>query len=274
MTIKLVVTDLDGTCLNSEKRVSVANRRAISALHERGIMVAIATGRMDKSIWSLARDLKIDLPLISSNGALVRDMHSGEIIFENPLPKPAYRKILDSCQQANAHWIVTCGNDFIVSAPDNPRLPAVEQWNSTLAPDERVDILTTDDPYTVINSDVTVYKLVVYSQTPQFLAGLAEDFSSIEGVAPVFTDHTLLDICGAGADKGRSVEILATKLGLTSDQVMTIGDQQNDMSMLSWAGLGIAMGNATDAVKAIADDVTSTNDQDGLALAIQKHLLS
>lgn len=272
--IKLLVTDMDGTCLNSQKEISPANREAIRALHAKGVLVALATGRLDRSIRAYARELELTLPIISCNGALVRDMDKGEIVFEAPLPQELCLRILQTCRELGATLHLSCEEDMIITEEIYPRLKLLSDWNNSLAPDNQFRLKVVRDIQEPVRQGVKVYKVIAWSRDSGFLKKLQDKLKAIPGVDAVQSEDVLLDIGIHGTDKGTAVARLAQQLGLSPQEVMTVGDHDNDLGMIRYAGLGVAMANASPRLKEAADYVTGSNDEDGLAQALRKFILS
>jgi Cof subfamily protein (haloacid dehalogenase superfamily) len=271
--IKLLVTDMDGTCLNSQKEISLANREAIRALHAKGILVALATGRLDRSIRAYARELQLSLPIISCNGALVRDMNKGEIIFEAPLPQELCLRVLQTCRELEATLHLSCEEDMIITEEIYPRLKLLSDWNDTLTPENQFRLKLVRDIQEPVRRGIKVYKVIAWSRNSEFLRELQGKLKAIPGVEAVQSEDVLLDIGVYGIDKGTAVARLAEDLGLSPQEVMTIGDHDNDLGMVRYAGLGVAMANGSPRLMEAADYITGSNDEDGLAEAIWKFIL-
>lgn len=265
MAIKLFVTDLDGTLLNKEHQISEENKKAIQEAVAKGVVVTIATGRMYVSALPYAQELGVDVPIITYNGALIKSV-SGEEFFNAYLPEDAVKDMLDYCLKRN--WQIQVYSD--------DELYFIERGAYEKAYEEAVDV----EGHAVGREKIYDY----YRNVPKMLsitsgaeetdARIAELRKAFAGrFFPVKSNANYAEIIGIGINKATALERLAQKLGISIDEVMAIGDSNNDLPMLKAAGHSVAMGNANDEVKAACDYVTADCEQNGVAEAIRKYVL-
>ena len=265
---KLLVTDVDGTLLNGDGEVSGTNRAAIRSLVESGIPVALCTGRSIMSCRKIIDHLDLrDRNHIFYDGALVGTPDGEDPVRAVYLP-PALVK------------------EMVAFAADNGinlELAALrgsfserETWSS------HVKTTIFDHPVAIgplsgiwereklIRASLTIREPGDKEKADLFVARFRDDLRVSPAHSPEFPEVTFLNLLVPGLSKGKAVEALAKSLGITTDEVVAAGDWLNDIPMMEAAGLAVAMGNAHDDVKAIADYVTLTAADDGLAHAIRR----
>ena len=264
--IKLVATDIDGTLLNPQKIITERSLRAIRAAQEKGITVAIATGRFAENAYVLLEDFGLRLPIIGSNGGRIVDESLRELS----------RHVMDrSVVGRTVDVLMASGADFFIFG-DGSVCAATEQrkHHSELSYGDRIKALGIR--YYHGREEVVecvrhpVYKFFVCDNVP--LPPLRQTLAAVPGIGLTQSWYNNIEIMPAGVDKGQGVRDLARALGIPMDQVMTLGDENNDIPMLRAAGFGIAMGNASEEVKRAARFVTASNAEDGFALALETYL--
>ena len=266
MSIKLFVSDIDGTLLISGKDPSQKNIEAIHKMAEAGIIFTIATGRMYDAAFPIAKKIGINVPIITYNGALIKSSN-GEIIHSEYLPPEVVTEIINFFEQKNTH-LQSYSNGIL-------RYPAKNKFSKLYEDLQKVsgDAVGWDG---LKNFTDNVLKLLGISETAEknleITAELLEKFGdkiSATRSAPLFAE-----IMNKGVSKAAAVKILAKKYNIDKSEIAAIGDGDNDLEMLKAAGLSIAMGNATDKVKSSCDVITSTCEDDGLAAAVYKYILN
>jgi len=286
MSIRLLALDLDGTLLNSRGQLTERNREAIVAVRARDVRLAVVTGRRFRDARPIALELGVDVPLISHNGALTRHVRTLETIALFPLPLAAARKALAIGRTAGAHPLLSDedGPDGLgvlvydrVSG-DNPALSKYVAWAQRIHGDDGA-VRETPALEDYLDHDPVH---LTFSGTCGLMTELSEQLQSALGAtAKVFStmyprlDFALVDILHPGASKGIGVAAAAGELGVSAAEVMAIGDNFNDLEMLRYAGTGIVMGNAAASLlEAEGLHTTATNDEDGVALAIERFILN
>jgi Cof subfamily protein (haloacid dehalogenase superfamily) len=260
---KMIVTDLDGTLRPMFKPLSHRVIGAVQQAQARGVRVVLATGRMYLSAEPAAVELGLDMPMICSQGASIHNAETGETLFEKNVPLGLARDALlvtdpeitvvvcraqeFFVQRMTQHAIEFVGNnrEFLHVIPDLPQ--SLDR--------EPQKILFTGDVAAI----------------DRLMPRLQEKFGDTLQVVKSF--DTYIEMTHRDVSKGKAAEWLADKWGIPREQVIAMGDHDNDRSMIEWAGLGVAMGNAIPSVKAIADFIAPTDDDDGAALVIEKFIL-
>jgi Cof subfamily protein (haloacid dehalogenase superfamily) len=270
--IRLLAIDIDGTLLDSRGRLPAAHREALADASARGIAIALATGRSYHFTQHVVDALALPVTLIVNNGAVVKDA-GGTTILRQVLPRGAARDILAATEgyedsvaivfdRSDDRQIVSERMDWT-----HPHRKGYYERNkafiaiaATLA-----DALTEDPIQVMFNGGVARMRTLA-----AFLRTLPNpDRFSVSLTEYELRDFSLLDVNAAGCSKGSTLERWATASGFSRDEVMAVGDNLNDIQMLEFAGTAVVMGNASDAVKASGFRLTGSNDEDGLAAAIQ-----
>lgn len=269
MSYKLVVTDMDGTFLNSNHEISDENLKIVKELNNRGILFSIATGRLDTMIKVYLKQIGNVNPVISCNGALVRNVAMGKFYYSEPIKREDYIKVIDICKANNIIFDVY-GEYAIYSETKEGRIKYFLDYNEKLNEEDRVELRVVDNIYNALDKEEKIYKVLISNQDPKKLEAIKEEINKINGVDAYRSASFLLDVMACGVTKGRAVENLAEILEIKREEIIAIGDNHNDLSMLEYAGFSIAMGNAEECVKNIADLITASNDEDGVAKALKK----
>lgn len=268
--IKLIALDLDGTLLDSQKRLSYKNETVLKECIRQGIWVVPCTGR----IWGGVPDFLRDFPgiryAITTNGAIIEDVAERVILDEHKMTCELAMDILQMARQFHTMYDVYVGGHaygeerFMEHMEEYGILPLIQKMvRSTreVVPDVREQIKRLGEP---------VEKINYFFGDLRERARAKEALSSRGDVIVSSSFSNNLEINAIGATKGEGILHLAAYLGLKPEETMGIGDGGNDATMMQMAGVGVAMGNAEDSLKEIADHVTLTNDEDGVAAAIER----
>ena len=266
--IRLIATDIDGTLLSSGLRIPERNLRAIRAAQERGITVAISTGRFPENVYVLLQDYGLRCPIVGTNGADVAD---------GDLRRLSETFIAPGAAAEALRRLIRLGSDFFLfggRAVCTGR--ETRQHHSELSYGGRIRALGLTyyhGPTEALGlaERGLVHKIFVCDNVP--LPRVREALLALPGIDLTQSSTNNIEIMPPGADKGAGVRRLAEALGVPMAQVMAIGDEGNDVPMLRAAGCGVAMGNGSDAAKAAARFVTATNDDCGFARAVERFAL-
>ena len=267
MPYKLVALDLDDTLLNAEFKISERNLEAIRRLAGSNIMVTIATGRMFRSAARYARELEINLPLIVYHGAMMREAHNGTMIRYCPVPVDPALEILKLTAAEGFHVNLYIDDQIFVQEENE-----VSRYYQTIAPIpvEAVGELSAflkhraQEPIklSIINREERLDKLQQYLEE-QYAGRL-----SVLQSRPYF-----LEITSFEATKGRALKYLGDLQNISREEIVAIGDSYNDVDMLRFAGMGVAMANAPAVVQEAADVITKSNLEDGVAVFLEEYIL-
>lgn len=276
---KMLVTDMDYTLLNREKKISERNREAFGKALTRGIHMVVATGRIYTSARVYAKLLGVSTPIIASNGAIIR-----EAVFNDPedTERTIFRDILNKNSLGEmirlTHKYGLIGHFFTEDTIYSEQLMNVSlrytEWNKYLGEEDQVKIRIVDDlEEALLGQGVDILKAVVVDSDSEKIRGLRKEINATGLVSVSQSMKDNLEVMNTGVTKGNAVRILAQMYGIDREEIIAIGDNENDISMIQYAGLGIAMGNAEETLKAAADYVTCDYMADGVAEAIEKFLL-
>lgn len=270
--IKLLAIDMDGTLLDEEKKIPQANKEALHLAAAKGVEIVLCTGRPQSGVVPYYEEL--DLPgqeeyAILNNGCSTHRAGSWEVLSHVEISRQEIRDLADLVAAYPEVYLTLITPDYYyVQAETVPDLVA---YDASLVFDEAVAI-SLDKALSLTCPVFQVMFLAEKSQLDLFQAaeeeGLAKRFSVVRSQPYIF------EIMPQGVTKASALADLAQSKGYEASQVMTVGDGNNDIEMLTYAGIGVAMGNGTEAVKAAADFVTASNDQAGLAQAIHDHILN
>jgi len=271
--IRLIATDLDGTLLNSRKELTPRTLRAIKRAAEAGIEFVPATGRFYRGCPEELRKLPFIRYAVVINGACVYDVKNDSFIHRTDIPAADAVRIFDIVKNFPAEY--ECYAEGWGYAPEDLASRIDEFTESDFA---RRIVKTLRTTVSDLSAYVTehfdgVHKIQMFTDDKSVLAAAAR---AVHEVYPDYLiTHALdcnLEINFPKAGKGNALQALASHLGLSMDQVMVFGDGNNDISMLKAAGCGVAMANAMPEVKAVADRVTLSCDEEGVAAAIEELL--
>lgn len=267
--IKLLALDLDGTLLDSQKQISPRNKEAIKQAEEKGVKVVLTTGRPLAGIRTYLEALALNDPgdyAVTYNGGLVQENDTGRILSRTTLT-------LEEIQQAYAIFqkaalpLSVLSMDLVLDLPAPLGKESLYGQNAPYLKHKKC--LLSD------LSETGVYNKMVASFTQSYLdeqirklpKTLWETFEVFKSQA------TLLEVLPKGVTKARGLKELGKILAIDASEMMAIGDEENDLSLIRYAGIGVAMENATAPVKAAANEHTTANDADGVARAIEKFIL-
>lgn len=274
-TIRLLVTDIDGTLLNPSFRISDVDRSALQAAHQSGIQIILATGRRHDYALPVAQELGIPVWMISSNGALIRSS-SGETFYADRLPATTARKLIRYMDEFRGHAVLTFdrpAQGALVLERADELHHSISRWiqhNSAyiqyVVPLE--DALT-EDPIQAMYCGGVARMEELQDRLKQ-----AEFLNEITLLRTQYDarDLCILDILNRECSKGHALRRWAEYHGIAREQIMAIGDNYNDLEMLEFAGLPVIMGNASEALKQSGWRVTASNAENGVAAALEQVL--
>ncbi|NLL80808.1 MAG: HAD family phosphatase [Tissierellia bacterium] len=267
MDYKLIAIDMDGTLLNSKQELSKRNIDAINAAKKKGVNVVLSTGRMLSSAQAYAKELGLDDYIIACNGAVIMDGFDG-IIHRQSIDLDKVEKMMDIGKYYDIYYHFY---DTKTMYSTNYVKEIVAFYNNRdLGIDFRV-LSDIKDIYKIDN--LSAYKFIFIDNDINKLKSLKGDLVEIPEVNVTRSWVNNIEVMDKDASKGSSLEFLCNKLNISKEEVIAIGDNENDLSMIKYAGLGVAMENAEDEVLKKADFVTKTNDDDGVAEVIDKFIL-
>ena len=276
--IKLVALDLDGTLFDNSSRISKRNLTAIRSITDKGIHVVISTGRPFEGIpFDQIKGTGINYA-ITANGSGIYEISTGKCLYENAMDEELVTPILNFLLTRDIHM------DAFIGGKGYTPIQCVETAQKLTVPSSIKNyIITTRTRLDNILQFIHENQLKVQKMTLNFYPAADGTLIDRETVRKFLVSNpSITTVCGgynnleftrADSNKGVGLRKLAEILGVNPDATMAIGDTENDLAIIEAAGIGVAMGNATDAVKARADYVTTTNTKDGVAAAIEHFIL-
>lgn len=284
---KLAAIDLDGTMLNQYGVVTQKTKESIEKAQEKGIDVVIASGRPIDSIKTIAKEIKSNKYFISGNGAIIYDIANEEIIYENILKKQKALEIIKICDDNSIYYNIYTEKEIIAK---NLQCNVLYYHKENLNKDEKnkTHINIIEDIYDYIaNRNEKIVKITICDTHKTIFNSIMrklKEISEIEvlevshmsrkiirqGTEDVPIEYFYTEISAKNVDKWNAIEFLKRKMQLDTKEIIAIGDNMNDKKMIENAGLGIAMGESTPVVKAIADKVTDSNCEDGVAKVLEE----
>ncbi|MGJ9457647.1 Cof-type HAD-IIB family hydrolase [Oceanobacillus sp. CF4.6] len=240
--IKLIALDMDGTLLSDDHEVSERTVKAIEDAMNQGIHVVLSTGRGFQACYPYAEQLKLQSYLITANGGQVWTVEK-ELLDQHLLETKLIEKLYNLGTQVGVNmWMISTSGVFRGEAPEN-------------------------------FYDYEWLKFGCESQDKQKLDIMVQELSHYEGLELTNSLPTNMEANPKGVSKARALHFLCDKIGITMKEVMAVGDSLNDIKMIQEAGIGVAMGNAQEAIKNVANHTTDSNNEEGVAKAIERFAL-
>ncbi|MGE5673191.1 MAG: Cof-type HAD-IIB family hydrolase [Mycobacterium leprae] len=278
---KLLALDVDGTLMNSQKRISQATRLALSQAMAQGVHVTLATGRGFPSAVAIARSLGLKTPLVTHDGGYVADPVTGRVVSRVAIPAETTAKAVELFRECGLH-VALLHEKFRVI---DDRLPYWRKdWFKPGRWGEIYNFLWEYRNYPLVHApnlaeyvrsnQLEVPKYYVTGDATSIKLGqtrLQQEMGDLLRTASAGPEA--MEVMPVGLSKGTGVEALAKSLGLTMQEVIACGDNYNDVEMIRAAGMGVAMGQAPDEVRWSARFVTRSNDEDGVAYVVKRFLL-
>jgi hypothetical protein len=272
MNIKLVAIDMDGTLLNDHGEVSDATIEALKAAQRKNVEIVISTGRVLKSALYFGEKLGLKSYTIASNGAIITDRDL-KIIYNSPMDKQTIKTVVKVAEQENIYFHFYNENTYF----SNKYIKEIDKYYNSSKErlkGQNINFELFEDIDEIINrKDINIYKFLFMDDDLDKLNKVRERLREIEGVNISKSGFNNIELTKSDVSKGQALEYVSNLLGIDKSEIMSIGDNDNDISMLENAGISVAMGNAERAIKEIADFVTKTNNEDGVAYAFKKFVL-
>lgn len=275
--IRAILLDIDGTLTNDKKTITPKTIGALKKAQEKGVTLVLASGRPDQGLMQYAKMLDMQKHhgiFVCYNGAKVMDCQSGEVFFEQAMTIEESKAVLEHIKKFKVSPIIAHGeymytndvyNGFLENNGNPINIIAYESRGNGYILCEKRDMAAF--------IDFPVEKILTAGEPPY----LQEHYEEMQApfkdkLSCMFTAPFYFEYTAKGIDKATAIDTVFTKLGYCREELMAFGDAQNDLTMLQYAGIGIAMGNAVQVVKDAADDVTADNNHDGIALSLEKYL--
>ena len=285
---RLVVVDLDGTMLNSYGMVTENTKNIIRQTMEKGIDVIIASGRPIDSIKTIAKEIGSKNYFIAGNGALIYDMKKDKIIYDKFLPKNKVLEIIKICEENSISYNVYTDQTILATALKyNVLYYQKENLKKEENKQTKISIIENMYEYVKNKKEEKYLKITICDDNQTVFQSIIRKLRKIQGIEVLDVSHMsrktikqgteeitiayyYTEITVQNVDKWNAIEFLMQKLNISKEEIVAIGDNVNDKKMIQEAGLGVAMGGSTPEITQIADDVTTSNNEEGVAKVLQK----
>lgn len=267
MKYKMIALDLDGTLNNDEKKITPKTRAALIEAQRRGAVVVLASGRPTPGLKRESDELELKKYrglLLSYNGGRVVHADTNETLYEKGMSREIAVRLLKHLEAFPVTPIVDDGKYYYAKDPDGFMIEVESKLNNMGV--KVVQNVADEIDFAPVKVLIAAPNETLIPATGSIISPFEDELSFIQST-PYFLEATM-----KGINKASSLQTICDKLGIRAEEVMAFGDAQNDISMLEFAGLGVAMGNACDALKDIADEITLSNNEDGIAHTLYRYL--
>lgn len=267
---KMVVSDLDGTLLKKDHSISNRNKMAIRKLREMGIHFIVATGRPDQLVKEYVSELNIDEEVIMCNGAVIGHPMKDERLLDLVIPENYVREIVGLCEKNNTIYLLYSHNKIVSKL--NYRAQYFIKRNEHLPEEARSVFEIIDHPNQI--SDFNHFnKILIIEHNESLLNQIVEQLKKHEELEIVVSQKGFVDIVRHPSSKGNAVKIIADKYNISLDEIVVLGDQDNDVSMFKVAGKSVAMADASKLAREAANEITRDHENDGVAYWLENNIL-
>lgn len=287
---KLVAIDLDGTLLNSYGEVSESTKDEIKKAIKNGVEVVLASGRPISSVEDLAEELQANHYLISGNGAIVFDIYKKEIVYDRFLSKEQVLNIVKICEENSIYYNIYTENEVLTKSLNyNTLFYHSENMHKQEEKRTNINILTDVYDYILKSDNQKYLKVTVCDQSQIVFSSIIKKLRTLNdidvlevshmskkiiksGTEEVLVEYCYTEITNKNVNKWTALKYIMNEMKIDRSEVVAIGDNINDKEMIEEAGLGVAMGNSTPAIKEIANVEVGTNNEEGVRETFQKYI--
>lgn len=288
---KLIAIDMDGTLLNSYGEVSSRNKEAIKKAIDKNVEIVLTSGRMPKAIMPVASKINANNYIISGNGAAIYDVKNDKTIYKNYMSKEKVLEIIDICDKNSMYYSIYTNNVILAKSlnynilfynSENKKNPEDKKIKLNIVSDihRYVEEYSGDDflKITICDSNKIVFNSIINKLKKLrdiYILEVAHMSKKIikHGTEEIEISYFYTEISNNNVNKWTAIEKLIEILNVSKEEVIAIGDNVNDKEMIKNAGIGVVMGNASPYMKEIADEVVASNNDNGVAEAIEKYII-
>ena len=288
---KLITIDLDGTLLNRYGEVTEYTKNIIKQVTQKGILVVLASGRISESVLTIAKEIGANKYYISGNGSVLYDMKKNEILYENYLNKEKVLEIIELCEKNSIYYNIYTESSVIAKSL-NYNVAFYNYENTKKSSDKKTEINIVEDVYDYVKKLNTnkFLKMTICDESKIVFSSILRKLKNISNIDVLEVSHMsqkkikagtneisvgyyYTEVSSKNVDKWYAIEEIMKLENIEQEEVMSFGDNNNDILMIKNAGLGIAMGHSNEQVKKVANFITKTNDEDGVAKALENIVL-
>ena len=272
MTYKAVAFDMDGTLLNNQRIILPETVKVLNKLKQMGIKVILVTGRHHSMIYPYYHQLQLTTPAICCNGSYLYDFEKKAYFDANPLTKDQAKKLVNLVNQYQIHTLVYT-DQYITYEVLDDHLLSLFEWTKTLPPHLQPEYVKVDSFMTLIDNAKEIFKFATSSHDIPVLQAFSAELEKQGDFECEWSWVNRADVAAKGNSKGSGLANWARHEGIPLEQIIAFGDNYNDLSMLTMAGLGIAMGNSDDEIKQQVDRVIGDNNSPSIAEELSRIFL-
>lgn len=275
MKYKIIASDMDGTLLNDDKNISNYNLAMINKATSLGVKFVIASGRVPATLKFYEETIGKNQPIICANGAIVLD-HNKNIIYSNPISKSNLIKIIDILREDKDTYYHFYDGDVFCSEQFEYSAKKFYNFNRKVEKKYRMEIrIIKDAKDYIVRSNSNIDKIVVMDDDIKYLEYLRYKIDNLNEIETTKSELNNVEIMGIGSSKGNALKLLAKHYEVPVEQCIAIGNDENDISMINAAGIGVSMVNGKDSLKKYADYITEKdNNNGGIGEIIEKFILN
>lgn len=272
MNYKMIAIDMDGTLLNSEKKVSERTKEVIIAAQEAGKKIIITTGRIFTSARLYSQYIGLKTPIIACNGAIIKGVEGEKIFKTHPVDEEIIVNAIEICNEIGVPYHFY-SEDKIYSTKNIGLYEFYHQEERNIDASYRIPFFDINNFSSISNIKEEILKFNVWDKDIDKILLTLNKIKHIENAFVTSSSPYNIEITNQAATKGNALKELGEFYGIKKEEIISIGDSYNDISMIEYAGLGIAMDNSQADIKEIADYITLSNDQDGVVDVFERFVL-
>lgn len=277
MSIKVIIMDVDGTLTNSKKLIPEETKESLIKAQENGVILILASGRPTSGLMDFAKELKMEHHhglLVSFNGSMVVDCETNKILFNETMTVEDGQAVLEHLKNFDVKPMINKDSYMYVNDVfDNEIEINGEPFNIIQYESRGGKFKLCEKDDLASFADYPLNKILIAGD-PEYLKAnyklIMEPFK--DKLSCMFTASFYFEFTAKGIDKAKALDTVLSSMGYNKEDMIAFGDGQNDASMIKYAGIGVAMDNAVEELKAIADEVTLSNEENGIAVSLRKHM--
>lgn len=277
MAVKVIIMDIDGTLVNDKKEITPKTKEVLLKAQEQGALLVLASGRPTSGLRKLAAELQMDKHhglFVCFNGSKVIDCQSDEVLFNQTMSVEDSKAVLEHLKNFKARPMFDKGEYMYVNDVfDNYITYKGKPFNVMQYESRGNNYILCEKRDLAAFVDFEINKILTYGD-PEYLQAHYQEMMAPfkDRLNCMFTGDFYFEYTAKGIDKAKALDSALIPMGYTKDEMIAFGDAQNDKTMIEYVGCGVAMANASDDLKAVADEITLSNNDDGIAESLLKHM--